>query len=81
MLKATVLREMERDELADKERELSQQLFALRLQKVTGQLESPAKVKETKKDLARVLTVLAEKSVSGEKKAAPAGEAAAPAGS
>lgn len=61
MLKAADLREMERDELVDKERELSQQLFALRLQKVTGQLESPAKVKQTKKDLARVLTVLGEK--------------------
>ena len=61
MLKAANLRELDRDELRDKERELSQQLFALRLQKVTGQQESPAKVKETKKDLARVLTVLREK--------------------
>ena len=61
MLKAADLRELDHDELRDKERELSQQLFALRLQKVTGQLESPARVKETKKDLARVLTVLHEK--------------------
>ena len=61
MLKAADLIEMDGDELRDRERELSQQLFALRLQKVTGQLESPAKVKETKKDLARVLTVLNQK--------------------
>lgn len=58
MLKASDLRELDRDELRDKERELSQELFTLRLQMVTGQLESPARVKETKKDLARVLTVL-----------------------
>lgn len=61
MLKATDLRELDPGELRDKETELSQQLFALRLQKVTGQLESPARVRETKRDLARVLTVLNEK--------------------
>ena len=61
MLKAADLREMDRDELVDKEHELSQQLFALRLQTVTGQLENPAKVKQTKRDLARLLTVLREK--------------------
>ncbi len=38
-----------------------EQLFALRLQKVTGQLEKPAKVRTARKDLARVLTVLREK--------------------
>jgi large subunit ribosomal protein L29 len=88
MLKATDLREMESEELAEKERELSQQLFALRLQKVTGQLESPAKVKATKKDMARVLTVLNEKKKSAPSvTAAPSGvtatddEAASPAGS
>lgn len=69
MLKASELREMAPDELTDKERELSGQLFALRLQKVTGQLENPAKVHQTKRDLARVLTVLREKAVSEESKA------------
>ena len=59
--KATELRELSEQELLDKERDLAQQLFALRLQKVTGQLENPAKVKETRRDLARVLTVLREK--------------------
>ncbi|HEX9733259.1 MAG TPA: 50S ribosomal protein L29 [Thermoanaerobaculia bacterium] len=64
MLKAADLRELDRDELLERERELSQQLFALRLQKVTGQLESPAKVQQTKRDLARVLTVLRDKKAS-----------------
>ena len=59
---AKQLRDQTLDELRAKEKELSQQLFALRLNKSTGQLESPAKVKAVRRDLARVLTVLGEKS-------------------
>jgi len=59
-MKATDLREMTKAELQDKERELAGQLFALRLQKVTGQLENPAKVKATRREMARVLTVIKE---------------------
>lgn len=61
MLKASELRELKEDELREKESELSQQLFTLRLQKVTqGQLDNPAKVTEVRRDIARVLTVLRE---------------------
>lgn len=60
-MKASELRESTLEELKDKETELSQQLFNLRLQVVTGQLENPSKVKMAKKDLARVLTVMREK--------------------
>ena len=49
------------EELRDKEKELADQLFALRLQKVTGQLEKPARIREVRRDLARVMTVLREK--------------------
>jgi large subunit ribosomal protein L29 len=59
---AKQLRDQTVDELRAKEKELSQQLFALRLNKSTGQLESPAKVKAVRRDRARVLTVLGEKS-------------------
>lgn len=59
-MKASAMREMTRDELKDKENELAQQLFALRLQKVTGQLENPSKIPQARRDLARVLTVLGE---------------------
>ncbi|MEO8504465.1 MAG: 50S ribosomal protein L29 [Acidobacteriota bacterium] len=59
--KATELREKTVDELQLREHELAEQLFALRLQKTTGQLEKPAKVRTARKDLARVLTVLREK--------------------
>ena len=63
-VKATAkqLRDQTVDELRAKEKELSQQLFALRLNKSTGQLESPAKVRTARRELARVLTVLGEKS-------------------
>lgn len=60
-MKAAELREQTMEELRQQERELSEKLFALRLQKVTGQLESPAKVKAARRDLARVLTVIREK--------------------
>ncbi|MEM7483383.1 MAG: 50S ribosomal protein L29 [Acidobacteriota bacterium] len=64
-MKASELREQQIDELLEKERELAQQLFVLRLHKVTGQLEKPSKVREAKRDLARVLTVLREKRAQG----------------
>ncbi len=60
-MKATELREQTVEDLHDKERELSQQLFALRLQKVTGQLDNPSRIGQVRRDLARVLTVLREK--------------------
>jgi large subunit ribosomal protein L29 len=60
-IKAAQLRDSTVEELQDRERELAEQLFALRLQKVTGQLEKPARVRQVRKDLARVLTILHEK--------------------
>ena len=59
--KASQLRDEKIDELKEREREISEQLFALRLQKVTGQLEKPARMRELRRDLARVLTILREK--------------------
>jgi large subunit ribosomal protein L29 len=60
-MKARELRDQTVEELKDKERDLADQLFALRLQKVTGQLEKPARVRDVRKDMARVMTVLREK--------------------
>jgi large subunit ribosomal protein L29 len=60
-MKASQFRDQTAEELRERERELSEQLFALRLQKVTGQLEKPARVREVRRDLARVMTVLREK--------------------
>jgi large subunit ribosomal protein L29 len=60
-MKASQMRDQTIEELHDRERDLSEQLFALRLQKVTGQLEKPARVRQVRKDLARVLTILHER--------------------
>ena len=60
-MRASELREQTVEELRDKETALAEQLFALRLQKVTGQLENPSKIRLARRDLARVLTVLREK--------------------
>jgi large subunit ribosomal protein L29 len=60
-MKVSELRNQSVEELQDRENELSEQLFALRLQKVTGQLEKPARVRQVRRDLARVLTLLREK--------------------
>ncbi|HEY0513935.1 MAG TPA: 50S ribosomal protein L29 [Thermoanaerobaculia bacterium] len=60
-MKASQLRDQTIEELNDRERDLSEQLFALRLQKVTGQLEKPHRVRQVRKDLARVLTILHER--------------------
>ena len=59
------LRQKGEADLKIRETELAEQLFALRLQKVTGQLEKPSKVREAKRELARVLTVLREKQAAG----------------
>ncbi len=59
-MKVNELREKSIEELRDHEQELADQLFVLRLHRSTGQLESPAKMRNTKRDLARVLTVIGE---------------------
>ena len=60
-MRASELREQTVEELREKETELAEQLFALRLQKVTGQLDNPLKMKMVRRDLARVLTVRRER--------------------
>jgi large subunit ribosomal protein L29 len=67
-LKASQLRDQTLEELRDRERDLSEQLFALRLQKVTGQLEKPARVRQVRKDLARVLTILHERQAGSQER-------------
>ncbi len=62
-MKAKELRELSREELKEKEREASQELFNLRFQKATGQLGNTAVIRKTKKNLARVKTVLRELSI------------------
>jgi large subunit ribosomal protein L29 len=60
-MKAAQLRDLGADELGTKERDLTDQLFRLRIQKSMGQLEAPAKMRHIRRDLARVKTVLRQK--------------------
>ena len=60
-MKAAELRDMGADELGIKERELNDQLFRMRIQKSMGQLEAPDKIRDVRRDLARVKTVLRQK--------------------
>ena len=60
-MKATELREMTDVELAKQLKDLKAELFNLRFQHAINQLENPGRIDIVKKDIARVLTVLAEK--------------------
>ena len=51
------LRENSDEELAVKERELKESLFLLRLRHKTNQLESPARLAQTRRDIARIKTI------------------------
>ncbi len=52
------LQQMAAGDLADKEKQLVQELFNLRFQFGSGRLENPMQIRKTKRDIARVKTVL-----------------------
>jgi large subunit ribosomal protein L29 len=60
-MKAMELRDLDEDALQAKARELDDQLFRMRIQKSMGQLEAPGKIRNVRRELARVHTVLREK--------------------
>jgi large subunit ribosomal protein L29 len=62
-MKAKDLKEQTVDELKVKERELYDQLFQLRFQAATAQLEKPAKIRLVRRDLARIKTVIRQKAL------------------
>jgi large subunit ribosomal protein L29 len=64
-MKAAELRALGAEELSAKVRDLTDQLFRLRIQKSMGQLEAPAKVRVVRRDLARVKTVLQQQRKAG----------------
>jgi large subunit ribosomal protein L29 len=64
-VKARQLRDKSVQELQEQESTLREQIFKLRFQTATGQAENPQRVALVRKELARVLTVLREKSVAG----------------
>ena len=60
-MKASELRELSPEELGRKLTDLTQELFNLRFQNATDQLENPMKLRQTKRDIARVKTVQGER--------------------
>jgi large subunit ribosomal protein L29 len=60
-MKTTKLRDMGVDDLLREELSLRQALFNLRVQHAIGQLEKPHKLRQTRRDLAQVLTALRQK--------------------
>jgi large subunit ribosomal protein L29 len=61
-VKAEKVRELSLADLKGKQLELQEQLFRLRLQKSIGQLDDGLKIRQTRREIARVLTILREKS-------------------
>lgn len=64
-VKARQIREKSLEEIQQQEHDLREQIFKLRFQKATGQAENPQKITLARKELARVLTVLREKTGEG----------------
>ena len=60
-MKAAELRDMDVEALRAKTAEIDDQLFRMRIQKSLGQLEAPGKIKDVRRDLARIKTILREK--------------------
>jgi large subunit ribosomal protein L29 len=61
MTKPAELRDLSVEDLRAKAKELDDQSFRLRLQKAMGQLESPIKVRTTRRELARIKTIIRQK--------------------
>ena len=59
-LDAKELRQLTAQELLEKEKQLVQELFNFRFQLGTGRLENPMQIRKSKRDLARIKTVLRE---------------------
>lgn len=63
-MKATDVRLMTNDQLNDKLADLKKEQFNLRFQKATGQLENTARVRQVRRDIARIKTMISEKAAS-----------------
>ena len=64
MMKASEIRELTAEELSSKLGELKKDLFNLRLQLATNQLDNTNKINEVKHDIARINTVIREKQIA-----------------
>jgi large subunit ribosomal protein L29 len=65
-MNASELRELSDAELVEKLEDFKEELFNLRFQNVTGQLDNPRRLKQVRQDIARVLTVQRERELAPE---------------
>jgi len=70
-MKASELREQSTVELQGRISNLREEWFRLRFQRVTKQLPNPMRIREVRKDIARILTILAQREASGSAPGAP----------
>ena len=68
-MEAKDIRELSGEELLKKEKDLKAELFNLRFRLATGQLDNPMMINRTKKDMARVKTIIREREIKAEKQA------------
>jgi len=66
-VKSSELRAMTVEEMSQKENDLRRELFNLRFQQATGEIENPMRIRAVRKDIAKVLTVKSEKMKREEK--------------
>ncbi len=66
-MKASEIRDMNPDEMQSKISDLREELFSLRFQHEIGQLENPQRMKQTKRDIARIETIIKEVSQNQKK--------------
>ena len=69
-MEASEFRAMTIDDLMQKRSELREEIGHLKLKRATRQLENPMRLRQTRRDLARVETILREKALQGQKGAA-----------
>jgi large subunit ribosomal protein L29 len=72
-MKASEIRELGSDEIRQKLDESTEELFNLRFQHATDQLENPMKMRDVKQNIARMKTVLREREPASSRESSPAG--------
>lgn len=63
-MKAKDIRALTTDQMSEKEKQYKEELFNLRFQQATGQLENTARLRQVRKNIARIKTILSEKELS-----------------
>lgn len=63
-MKANEIKELTTDQMVAKEKQYKEELFNLRFQQATGNLENTARIKQVRKNIARIKTVLREQELN-----------------